>query len=83
MRYNSILLSLIIFLIYLEYSPNLGNIWYRIDSTGNRKIMIKGAISVILYPFKNITLWYPNNWDLNYFVYLYFTNFLLNIFFFR
>ena len=81
MRYNSILLSLIIFLIYLEFSPNLGNIWYRIDSTGNRKIMIKGAISVILYPFKNITLWYPNNWDLNYFIYLYFTNLLLNIFF--
>ena len=78
MRFKSIILSLIIFLFYLEFSPKLGNIWYRIDSTGKRRIMIKGAINVILYPFKNYTLWYPKNWDLNYFIYLYFTYLILN-----
>ena len=59
---------------YLELSPGLGNVWYRLDSNNNRRFMLKGLIGVICYPFKNYTLWYPNNWDLNIFMYIIFIN---------
>lgn len=74
------LLSLIIYLSYLELSPGLGNIWFRINSNNIRCINILGAINMILYPLKNITFWYINNWDLNFFMYYIFFNIILYIY---
>ena len=47
------LLSLIIFLSYLEISPNLGNIWYRFNSDNIKVININSIIQFIIYPLKN------------------------------
>lgn len=63
------LISLLIYLAYLELSPGLGNIWFRYNSNNIRCINILGAISMILYPLKNLTFWYVQNWDLNFFIY--------------
>ena len=39
-----IILSLIIWILYLELSPELGNIWIRTDHTGDRKVNLFNII---------------------------------------
>jgi hypothetical protein len=53
------------FVYYVEFSPSLGNIWYRPDETGKKVIQINGLISLMYEPFKNKKFWYFRNWDLN------------------
>ena len=64
-----IILYLIFYLAYLELSPGLGNIWFRLNADNIRCINIMSAINIILYPLKNLTFWYVQNWDLNFFIY--------------
>lgn len=64
-----LLLSLIIYLAYLELSPGLGNIWFRLNADNVRTINIMSALNMIFYPLKNITFWSVENWDLNFFIY--------------
>lgn len=64
----SFIIYLIIFASYLELSPGLGNVWYRIGVDGVRHIRLSHLFTFILNPFSMIELWYPRNWDLNYFV---------------
>ena len=73
-----ILLSLLVYLSYLELSPGLGNIWYRLNADNIRVINFLSALNMILYPLKNITFWYFENWDLNFFIYYIFFRILLN-----
>jgi|AACY02.5.fsa_nt_gi hypothetical protein len=70
------LLTLIIFLSYLELSPKLGNVWYRLNSQNKKIINIASIINFILYPLYNINFWYINNWDLNFFIYYLITKFI-------
>tara|TARA_B100001989_G_C24415949_1_gene401502 strand:- start:547 stop:798 length:252 start_codon:yes stop_codon:yes gene_type:complete len=56
----------IIYLLYIQYSPGMGNIWYR----NNEYYSINGALKLILFPFYNIKMWYLEMWDLNYFVWI-------------
>jgi hypothetical protein len=69
---NSILLGstlyFLIFSAYLELNPKLTNIWYRIDSSGLRSINLESYLHFITRPFSMIEMWYPQNWDINYFV---------------
>ena len=54
----------ILFLLYVELT--VGNVIYRIVSSGEKKINIYYVISYLLEPFKNTFLW---NWkllDINY-----------------
>jgi len=64
--YRGSILGFILFVLYLEISPKLGNIWYRYDSTGVRTIQVDSFVNYITYPFKNSLLWKPENWDLNF-----------------
>lgn len=63
------IISLIVYLSYLELSPGLGNIWYRLNADNIRVINLFSALNMLLYPLKNITFWYIKNWDLNFFIY--------------
>lgn len=56
----------IIYLLYIQYSPGMGNIWYR----NNEYYSFNGALKLILFPFNNIKMWYLEMWDLNYFVWI-------------
>ena len=56
----------IIYLLYIQYSPGMGNIWYR----NNEYYSFNGALKLILFPFYNIKMWYLEMWDLNYFVWI-------------
>ena len=74
------LLSLIIYLSYLELSPGLGNIWFRLNADNVRVINIMGALNMIFYPIKDLSFWSIKNWDLNFFIYyifLFFINYFI------
>lgn len=74
------LLSLIIYLSYLELSPGLGNIWFRLNVDNVRVINIIGALNMIFYPIKDLSFWSIENWDLNFFIYyilLFFINYFI------
>ena len=49
------------FLLYIQFSPGMGQIWIR-----NGNFMPMGAFNLMIYPFKNIRIWMPNVWDINY-----------------
>lgn len=61
-------LYFLIFLSYLELSPSLGNIWYRIGSDGYRHFQLCGIIEVITKPLRCLFLWLPQFWDINFFI---------------
>jgi hypothetical protein len=58
----------LLFAAYLELSPKIGNVWYRMGVNGYREIRLSGLINIILKPLSMIELWYPANWDINYFI---------------
>ena len=62
------LIYFIIFLIYLEVSPKLKNVWIRCDSNNILKICPQGILSMLSKPFSNIYFWYPQFWDINFYM---------------
>ena len=62
------LISFFIYLGYLELNPKITGIWLRRDSNNNFFIALSSLWNYVLYPFKEIKLWYPNMWDLNIFI---------------
>ena len=54
----------ILFLIYVEYS--VGNIIYRVDSSGVRRIHIINILRYLVEPFTNRFLWNIRLLDVNY-----------------
>ena len=55
----------IIFALYLELSPGLGNIWFRVDSSGCKKISLVNFGWFFLNPLYRPTLWQWELLDLN------------------
>ncbi len=62
---EGVVIGLVIFTLYLELNPKLGNIWYRQDSMGIKRISPKALLEYFKKPFQSIMLWNPKNWDLN------------------
>lgn len=60
--------SMLIYLIYLELNPKITGIWLRKNAFNKTVISLGSLKDYILYPFKEIKLWYPKFWDLNIFV---------------
>jgi len=52
------------YLIYIQFSPGMGNIWYRNDEYFSPI----GAVKMILSPFYVKELWRPEFWDINFIV---------------
>ena len=59
----------IIFAIYVEVNPKLGNIWYRIDMNGDKQIYIINLFRLMFAPIYYIFYWYIYMWDINFFIY--------------
>ena len=56
----------ILFLLYIQFSPDMGNIWLR-----SGYFMPMGAIKLIIYPFKEIHMWLlPEMWIINYWIWM-------------
>ena len=53
----------LIYLLYIEFSPGMGNIWWR-----EKRLFLTGAVSMLAEPLYNKTIWSPYLWDLNFVV---------------
>jgi hypothetical protein len=62
----TIFIITLLFLLYIQYSPGMGNIWYR----NNEYFSPMGALRVMVFPFQNVQMWYPTMWDINYIIWL-------------
>ena len=62
----TIFIITVLFLLYIQYSPGMGNIWYR----NNEYFSPMGAVNVMRFPFHNLQMWYPTMWDINYIMWL-------------
>ena len=54
----------ILYLLYIQFSPGMGNIWYR----NNEYFSFMGAWNVIMFPLQNSAMWDISMWDINYFI---------------
>ena len=54
----------VLYLMYIQFSPGMGNIWYRNDEYFSPM----GAVKMILAPFYVKELWRPEFWDINFIV---------------
>lgn len=61
-----ITLLLVFYLLYVQFSPGMGNIWYR----DNEYFSPMGAIKMILAPLHLYYMWYPCMWDINFFIWI-------------
>jgi len=60
---SSFIISFISFGLYVEINPKIGNIWWRINSNGNKEIRINNLFVLHLLTFK--TPIFINNIDKN------------------
>ena len=74
----TIFIITLLFLLYIQYSPGMGNIWYR----NNEYFSPMGALHVMVFPFQNVQMWYPTMWDINYIMWLLLGVFVHSIFVF-
>jgi hypothetical protein len=72
----TIFIITLLFLLYIQYSPGMGNIWYR----NNEYFSPMGALYVMVFPFQNVQMWYPTMWDINYIMWLLIGVFVHSIF---
>jgi len=66
----AILISTIIFAIYVEINPSMTNIWYRITADGSKTIQMENLFKLMSGPLIYDFYWYPRYFDINYFIYL-------------
>lgn len=60
----------IIWILYLEFSPTLGNIIYRTNANGTKSFSIRAVWNMMIQPFSQMYFWDPRFWDLNIYIIL-------------
>jgi hypothetical protein len=68
--FNKIMICILSFSLYVQLSPTMGNIWIRNSGTDEWYFTFAGLLSLILYPLKEIYMWYPSMWTINFFMWL-------------
>ena len=63
----------IFYLLYVQFSPGMGDIWYR----NNQYYCFKGAWNVMIFPLQHSAMWNISMWDINYFVWIAFYIFII------
>ena len=61
-----IFLGTIGYALYVQFSPKIGNIWYRLDSTGNKSFQFNSLSNLMIQTSTNSIYWKLNNLDINY-----------------
>ena len=61
-----ITLLLVFYLLYVQFSPGMGNIWYR----NNEYYSLMGALKMIYSPLYLHIMWYMNMWDMNFLIWI-------------
>lgn len=57
--------STTLFALYVQYNPEMGNIWIRKNDEGEEVFVPRNFLNLIVEPFKNIRFWHPRSWDIN------------------
>ena len=68
MYFMGFLLVTFVYLLYIQFSPGMGNVWYR----NNEYFSCIGAWKVIVFPLEKIDMWHYTFWDINYFIWVIF-----------
>ena len=64
----SFILTVILFGLYVELNPQMTNIWWRIDSNGDKQIVISNLFRLIFAPLNYMFYWDVTAWDINFFI---------------
>jgi|UniRef100_A0A6C0H0C7 hypothetical protein len=75
----AIIISTIIFAIYVEISPHMKNIWYRTNSSGEKSFQLENLFILMSGPLNYDFYWHPRYYDINYFIYLFITFIIIEI----
>ena len=62
--------SLVAYSCYVQFSPTIGNVWYRSDSENVKRFQLSGLLSLLNRPLNDNLFWKYKNWDLNWYIYL-------------
>jgi hypothetical protein len=62
------LIAFILFGLYVELNPHMTNIWWRLDSNGNKQLVISNLFRLIFAPLEYLFYWNPLVWDINFFI---------------
>jgi hypothetical protein len=65
----SLVISIIVFAFYVQFSPQIGGIWLRPNENGQTSFSLSSLFNLISSPLKYKEFWNINMWDVNYFVY--------------
>ncbi len=59
-------ITTIIYLLYIQFSPSMGNIWIR-----NNSFAPMNAFYLMIHPFKHLYMWtYIDMWAINYLIWI-------------
>ena len=73
----SFLISVVIFAIYIEITPGMGNIWIRMTSSGYRLPNLNYLFNYMIQPLTKSFLWNFRFLDINSFVFCFLTTLAL------
>jgi hypothetical protein len=59
----------VVFALYAELHPQLGNIWWRIGDKGTKELCPMSLVNLMLSPFRSLFLWHPQILDTNFALY--------------
>lgn len=70
-----VLIVWVVWIIRIEFGTGMGNVWLRMDATGQRVFHPQGIWAMLIAPWKELVagrtwLWWPHYWDLNIWVWL-------------
>lgn len=58
------------FMLYLEWSPKLGNVWIRCNDLNELVFAPQSLMSLIKAPLQNSYFWHAKNFDINAYVWI-------------
>ncbi len=61
---------LLFWILWIEFGKGMGNVWLRMDTTGERVFHPQGVWAMLIAPWRELAagrtwLWWPSYWDLN------------------
>ena len=66
----------IIYLLYIQFSPTMGNIWIR-----ENRFAPLNALRLIIYPLYDYKMWtYTDMWPINYFIWIIIAYIYINVY---